>query len=56
MTPSTPALPAVTPGPADARLAGPADDAGGGLFLFLVFIGAVLSSTGAVVLIALADT
>jgi hypothetical protein len=56
MAPSKPPLPAVTPGPVNARAAGPADDAGGGLVMFVVFILAVLISTGAVVLIALVGT
>jgi membrane protein implicated in regulation of membrane protease activity len=46
----------ITPDPANTRAAEPADDAGGGLVMFFVFIVAVLASTGAVVLIALVGT
>ena len=40
----------------NTRPAGPADDTGGGLLMFLVFTAAVLVSTGAVALIALVGT
>ena len=44
------------PTPWSTRTAGPADDSGDGLLMFFVFIAAVLTSTGAVALIALAGT
>jgi membrane protein implicated in regulation of membrane protease activity len=46
----------IAPDPLDTRTAGPADDSGDGLLMFFVFIAAVLTSTGAVALIALAGT
>ena len=46
----------IAPNPLDTRTAGSADDSGAGLLMFFVFIAAVLTSTGAVALIALAGT
>ena len=46
----------IVPNPLDTRAVGPGDDSGDGLLMFFVFTAAVLTSTGAVALIALVGT